>query len=38
MPDLRPYVTDTHSLLCHLYDLPLLSPAALAKQWLTSAH
>lgn len=30
MPDPRLYVTDTHSLLWHLYDLPRLTPAALA--------
>jgi PIN domain nuclease of toxin-antitoxin system len=28
MPDPQLYVTDTHSLLWHLYDLPRLSPAA----------
>ena len=30
MPDPRLYVTDTHSLLWHLYDLPQLTPAARA--------
>jgi len=30
MPDPRLYVTDTHSLLWHLYDLPQLTPAAQA--------
>ena len=28
MPDPRLYVTDTHCLLWHLYDLPRLTPAA----------
>ena len=30
MPDLQLYVTDTHSLLWHLYDLPRLTPTAQA--------
>jgi len=28
MPDPQLYVTDTHTLLWYLYDLPRLSPAA----------